>query len=235
MSIAENRPPETSGAPVEADGVTDVAQWYPNPEGVPLELIDRPIEAVDERFGGHLGTENTPSYVTAAAVHEQGAAAIADIGCGTGNTLFTLGKSVGLDNVSMTGISLEDYSGNSANPDTRAACKGTETTPPVLDYHVGNATHMPEIPTASQDVVLSYNSIYHSGQPKEWLAEMIRIARPGATILFNTDPGQLGTDVLDSLRDSGYSVLDSFSLPEHSGDVQFFRVNVPQSETPTNA
>lgn len=233
--MAENVPSEITVPPVETDGTADVAQWYPTPEGVPLELIDRPVELVDERFEEHLGTENTPSYVAARIVHERGAAAVADIGCGTGNTVFTLGKSVGLDDVSMIGISLEDYSGNSANPDTRAACMGTETTSPVVDYHVGDATHMPEIPTASQDVVLSYNSIYHSGQPKEWLSEMIRITRPGGTILFNTDPGKLGTGVLDTLRGSGYSVLDSFSLPEHSRDVQFFRVDAPRNETPTNA
>ena len=232
--MTENVSPEIADPPVETDGSAARAEWYPTPEGVPLELIDRPVELVDKSFAEHLGTQNTPSRVVARVLHERGSVAVADIGCGTGNTLFTLGESVGLENVRMIGISLEDHSGSSANPGTRAACIATETTAPLIDYHVGDATHMPEIPTASQDVVLSYNSMYHSGQPQEWLSEMIRITRPGGTILFNTDPGQLDMGVLDSLRGLGYSVLDSFSLPEPSGDVRFFRVDVPLDGITTN-
>jgi ubiquinone/menaquinone biosynthesis C-methylase UbiE len=71
---------------------------------------------------------------------------------------------------------------------------------------------MAGIKDKSQDVVLAYNSLRFAEQPDVWLSEMLRIARPGGTVLFNSEfeqaeEGKPLVCLLDKLNESGFRIL----------------------------
>lgn len=193
--------------------------------------LDRLIDEPDKVFGA-LGSvsvsktthqrENTPSFIATEVIRASGRLAIADIGCGTGNTLRSWGQKVSLeapcspDCITMTGISKRDYSDKSRFAETLEACSGS---PARIRYLVGLAEAMPQIKTDSQDVVLSYNALVHSNRAVPWLAEMVRITKPGGTILCNASPRQIKAShplppFIDTLRVRGFSVIHkNIALP----------------------
>lgn len=167
--------------------------------------------------------ENSPSQVASRIVEATGRVAIADIGCGTGNTLVSWGQRIAdvtkckLGDISMTGLTRQDYSTESIHAGTLRALRGNH---PLLRYLVGDAEHMTDIESDSQDVVLAYNSIIHADHPELWLAEMLRIARPGGSILFNCTFEQAAynkpvPNFIEKLHSDGYPVLrDHFMEPD---------------------
>jgi len=154
------------------------------PENHARAMLDRDITVPDSTFAQVFGPEDTP--VQSALYRQQalGRVALFDVGCGTGNTLRTWMEAVRehsepSDVVTAAGITLHDYSGESALPQTAEAVKND------LTYIVGNAESMPEVPSESADVLLAFMSLVHMTSPELALREMVRIARPGAVMYMN--------------------------------------------------
>jgi SAM-dependent methyltransferase len=165
------------------------------PEGFQRFMLDRPIGEINTRFSTALGFEKSPIQTAIDTVQGIGSVALLDVGCGTGNTLRTWVDAIASlapcspEQISATGISLFDYSTESAYPATRQACKEGR-----IRYELGNAANMRKIQTNSADVLLAYASLIHSKYPNPWLDEMMRVARPGATMFFITTEKQNDSD-----------------------------------------
>ena len=95
---------------------------------------------------------------------------VLDVGCGTGSLTFQLAQRPELD--AITGI---DYA---APYIEHATLRNTD---PRVSFRVGDATALP-FPDASFDRVLSLLMLHFVAQPERAVAEMRRVARPGATV-----------------------------------------------------
>jgi SAM-dependent methyltransferase len=154
------------------------------PEGYKRGLLDRSIEHVDWYFGQAFGFDRSPLPISVRRLRTVGAVALLDVGCGTGNTLRTWTEALrphasGPEDISATGINLYDYSEQSKFPETREAIQRGE-----IEYLVGDAQSMPEIPEGSADVVTAC-MVLRVENPIAMLDEMVRVARPGGTVLLN--------------------------------------------------
>ena len=95
---------------------------------------------------------------------------VLDVGCGTGSLTFLLAQRPELE-----AISAIDY----AAPYVEHAAR--RNTDPRVSFRVGDATALP-FPDASFDRVLSLLMMHFVVQPERAVAEMRRVARPGATV-----------------------------------------------------
>ena len=95
---------------------------------------------------------------------------VLDVGCGTGSLTFLLAQHPELE--AICGI---DY----AAPYIEHANR--RNTDPRVSFRVGDATALP-FPDASFDRVLSQLALHFMAQPERAVAEMRRVARPGATV-----------------------------------------------------
>ena len=95
---------------------------------------------------------------------------VLDVGCGTGSLAFLLAEQEGLE--SICGI---DY----APPYIEHAT--LRNSDPRLSFRVGDACDLP-FPDAAFDRVLSLLMLHFVPRPDQAVAEMRRVARPGATI-----------------------------------------------------
>ncbi len=197
--------------------------------------LDRPIKAVDFLFSTigkspdapkeviEYHPENTPSYVSAEILKRDGHVDIADIGCGTGRTLYSWGRKIAGDtgrsisDVRMIGLSRRNYSKESQLREVVQACNGSD---PLVRYLIGDAAILGGIGPKSQDVTLAFNSVVHAEDPGVWVANMIRITRPGGTILFNADYSQ-----------AFHGILPAFlgTLLENKWQIQVAYVELPRT------
>lgn len=185
--------------------------------------VDRIIADVGDnapvrRAGSH--PEHTPSYVATEIARNTGHVAIANIHCGTGHLLMTWqrqirsnlqtgGVDIDADAISMTGISRNNYARQSMHPATYKAVRELSTSP--VQYRVGDLENLAGIATASQDVTLAYDALTYSDAPDEMVSQMMRITRPGGTILFDSNFPQAAegsplTDLLEGYEDMGYTI-----------------------------
>jgi ubiquinone/menaquinone biosynthesis C-methylase UbiE len=95
---------------------------------------------------------------------------VLDVGCGTGSLTFLLAQRPELE--AITGI---DY----AAPYIEHASR--RNSDPRVTFRVGDATALP-FPDASFDRVLSLLMLHFVAQPERAVAELRRVARPGATV-----------------------------------------------------
>jgi SAM-dependent methyltransferase len=95
---------------------------------------------------------------------------VLDVGCGTGSLTFLLAARPDLE--AICGI---DY----APPYIEHAAR--RNTDPRVSFRVGDAGALP-FPDASFDRVLSLLMLHFVAQPERAVAEMRRVARPGATV-----------------------------------------------------
>src|SRR5262245_476909 len=93
-----------------------------------------------------------------------------DVGCGTGSLPFLLAQRPELE--AVCGI---DYAAPYIEHATR------RNTDPRVSFRVGDASALP-FPDASFDRVLSLLVLHFVAQPERAVAEMRRVARPGATV-----------------------------------------------------
>jgi ubiquinone/menaquinone biosynthesis C-methylase UbiE len=210
------------------------------PEGFMRGLLDRRIERVNSYFSQSFGLERAPLRTAIDRVQEVGRVSLLDVGCGTSETLRTWAERVREfadepDRVRATGINLFDYSsiGMHAEKNRKAIESG------AMDYKVGNAEHMPEIPDASMDVVLANTSVYHMDHPGAALREMDRVARPGAVLFLNAaaaDQFNSSSPLMEEvfkLEDRGYTTEQRVGIavdPKTSDYVEilFLRMEKPQ-------
>ncbi|HUL09590.1 MAG TPA: class I SAM-dependent methyltransferase [Candidatus Acidoferrum sp.] len=95
---------------------------------------------------------------------------VLDVGCGTGSLTFLLAQ-----RPDLAAITAIDYAAPYIEHATR------RNTDPRVSFRVGDATALP-FPDASFDRVLSLLMLHFVVQPERAVAEMRRVARPGATV-----------------------------------------------------
>lgn len=202
------RTPEILSAKPDRDWRDEIG-----PEGFMRAMLDRSFREINRYFVDALGTENAPLQASINALERTGRVDLLDVGCGTGNTLRTWAEilpkltSCKPGDIECTGISLHDYSGESAYPRTRQACATGG-----IRYIRGNAQNMRAIDPNSSDVVLSHAAIIHTDRPELWLNGMLRAARPDAVIFFTIKDEQNFSDRpimerLFHLEDKGHSLM----------------------------
>lgn len=194
------------------------------PEGFRRAEIDRSIGYIDALFAATLGPDKTPIVSATEVLRRDGKASLLDVGCGTGQTLRTWGLSVAkaarrpLSAVTLTGISMWDYSRESCYPaTTKAHLDGR------MRYLVGDAADLP-IEDNSVDVALAHASFIYSPKPAKWLEEMMRVSKPGSAIYFDTSDFQIW---------SGKPIMNFIDQVEETGAV--FEGVRARITTPTKA
>jgi len=95
---------------------------------------------------------------------------VLDVGCGTGSLTFTLARRAGVR--SICGI---DYSAKYIDYAKRLS------NDPRIEFRAGDACSLP-FPDATFDRVLALLVLHFVAQPERAVAEMCRVARPGATV-----------------------------------------------------
>jgi len=109
-----------------------------------------------------------------------------DIGCGPGQIVLKLArrlklwKFVGID---RSAAMIKEACSNLAEVAEAAG---------RVDFHIDNGNHL-AFPDASFDLVMCNSVLHHLAEPKNLLAEMARVAKPGAAILLRDlrRPGML--------------------------------------------
>ncbi len=113
-------------------------------------------------------------------------ATILDVGCGTGQDTLDLALAVGPQG-RVTGID------NSETMLHEARSRAAQAQLPI-DYMLADATHLP-FAHASFDGCMASRVLGHLPQPYQALAEMVRVARPGASIVVAD--GDLDVTIVD--------------------------------------
>lgn len=95
---------------------------------------------------------------------------VLDVGCGTGSLTFMLGKRPGVRSICGIDYSAAyvDYAKQRSND-------------PRIEFRAGDACSLP-FPDATFDRVLALLVLHFVAQPERAVAEMCRVARPGATV-----------------------------------------------------
>lgn len=119
----------------------------------------------------------------------QEGAAILDIGCGTGQDVLDLAQAVG-PHGRVVGI-------DSSETMLEAARARTAQAQLAVEYVLADATQLP-FADASFDACLASRVLGHLREPERALAEMVRVARPGARIVVaDGDMDLIAIDIPD--------------------------------------
>ncbi len=159
-----------------------------------LLLVD-----VETRARQSLGTSGDPIYravADAVAKSHSGGGILIDVGCGTGNLWSYLGsrfdRYVGVDVVRYDGL-----------PDTVEFHR--------IDLDTGRAP----LPDAAGDVVVAVETIEHLENPRAFVRELTRLARPGGWVVVTT-PNQLSLlSKLTLVVKNEFNAFQSGSYPAH--------------------
>ncbi|HSW66862.1 MAG TPA: class I SAM-dependent methyltransferase [Bacillota bacterium] len=191
-------------------------------DGFTRRILDRSVVHIDRVYEEYLDPELTPTAIAHDIVEATGSLAVADIGCGTGNTLRTLVDFVRLRHpdveIQAHGLSLGDYRDGSMSAKTRAAVAPGG----YISYDIGDAAAMP-YDDEQFDLVLAYEAFTHFDAPDKVLTEMARIARPLGRLLFNCPLDRLVkrsplNKAMDGLKRRGYE-LDQDVLGMSQGSI----------------
>ena len=104
----------------------------------------------------------------------QAGAQLLDVGCGVGDDVRALAEIVG-----STGLVVGIDSSETMIAEARARATGADL---PVEYHVGDGHHLP-FPDNSFDGCRTERTLHHVNQPEQVLAEMVRVARPGARVV----------------------------------------------------
>jgi len=154
---------------------------------------------VETRARQSLGISGDPIYrAVADAVTERhsGGGILIDVGCGTGNLWSYLrsrfDRYVGVDVVRYDGL-----------PDTVAFHR--------IDLDTGRAP----LPDAAGDVVVAVETIEHLENPRTFVRELTRLARPGGWVVVTT-PNQLSLlSKMTLVLKNEFNAFQSGSYPAH--------------------
>ncbi len=212
---------------------------YPGTQagGFEIEEIDRPIDTISECYEDRYGTPLGVLQTAATMAGDIGQLAVFDAGCGTGRGLVEMGDGVvrqlgwNPERVTGAGISRHDYRGLSRAPEVNDALRVRGGR---YNYIVGNAERMSRVGSRRFNLVLSHDGLVYSRWPNRWLAEMARVAAPGAVIFFNAMPSQYAENSLlwhgvQNLRERGYGVVprDGMMGSDNRYPVVYFRIQKP--------
>ncbi|WP_242010201.1 class I SAM-dependent methyltransferase [Acetobacter conturbans] len=129
---------------------------------------------------------------------------VLDVACGPGIVACALAR----EGADVTGIDLTPAMINQARH------RATDMNVSV-DYHVGDARHLPFEANSFDRVVTRY-SFHHMQEPATVLAEMVRVCRPGGRIIvIDATPApecQKGYDQAEMLRDPSHT--SALTLPQ---------------------
>ncbi|AQS85558.1 MAG: class I SAM-dependent methyltransferase [Acetobacter aceti] len=143
----------------------------------------------------HAEAESMAQTLAACAVTRD--MKVLDVACGPGIIACELAR-VGAE---VTGIDLTPAMIEQAR--LRADREGV-----MVEYHIGNALHLP-FQADSFDRVVTRYSFHHMQAPREVLAEMVRVCRPGGRIIvIDATPAeecQEGYDRAETLRDPSHT------------------------------
>jgi ubiquinone/menaquinone biosynthesis C-methylase UbiE len=118
------------------------------------------------------------------AIHE--GTTVLDVGCGTGQDTLDLARAVGVHG-HVVGI-------DNSETMLREARQRAEQAQLSVEYILADATHLP-FNDASFDSCVASRVLGHLQQPEQALAEMVRVALPGAKIVVAD--GDLDTTLVD--------------------------------------
>jgi 2-polyprenyl-3-methyl-5-hydroxy-6-metoxy-1,4-benzoquinol methylase len=156
-------------------------------------------DEVEARARQSQGTSDTPIYqmvVRALQQRDQGGGVLVDVGCGTGQ----LWRHVGEHYTRYVGVD--------------AACY--EDLPAEVEFHRVdlNADDIP-LPDECADVVVSVETIEHLENPRAFMREMVRLAKPGGWIVVTT-PNQLSLlSLLTLTLKQRFSAFQDVHYPAH--------------------
>lgn len=153
---------------------------------------------LDTRARQSLGSSSGAIYRTVAALlHERRASGVlADIGCGSGNLWREVAPSfsrcLGLDAVRYEGL------------------------PPDVEFTHADLDRVPVLlPDASADVVAAVETIEHLENPRAFVRDLARIARPGGWVVVTT-PNQLSLlSLMTLIVKQRFSAFQDDAYPTH--------------------
>jgi ubiquinone/menaquinone biosynthesis C-methylase UbiE len=123
-----------------------------------------------------------------------------DLGCGTGDDACAMARLVG---ASGRVVGVDNSRAMIAEAERRAAATGLP-----VEFHVADGLQLP-FPAASFDGCQADRSLMHVPDPRQVLAEMARVTRPGGrVVVFEVD---FGTVVLDTPeREAARKLIDTW-------------------------
>lgn len=153
--------------------------------------LDRSIDGIDDLFADYLGWRLSPVHQASRVAAETGKLVAVELGPGTGNMLRTIGElaieasDCTAEDISLIGLNRRDYSAESMEQATVQACESG-----WINYLIGDASEGSQLTDNSADIVYSFFAMMKSRNPISWLRTMVRVAKPGAYIYFNTSKDQ---------------------------------------------
>jgi SAM-dependent methyltransferase len=149
--------------------------------------VDRPVLFPNVLFGKFIGQLCTPLHVSASIAQAEGVVRILEAGCGTGHGVYTWQQQTLLRApgavVTAMGINDEDFSRESAWPETRRAIAAGQ-----IEYRARPIGDMGVAP-GSFDIVLAHEVLQHCRRPDKEVESLLDAVAPGRHLFFN-----LGTD-----------------------------------------